>query len=159
MVSQQYYHRDVATAQAKITDGHLVRHRMGDLGYLDESGMLWMCGRKAHRVVTENKVLFSIPCERIFNTNNVVKRTALVAVTINHRCVPVLCVELTDQAKKDNNFDESVLFSALKISALAHKQTSAISHFLIHDDFPVDIRHNAKIFREKLAVWAQQELD
>jgi len=73
--------------------------------------------------------------------------------------VPVLCVELTDEAKKDNNFDESVLFSALKVSALAHKQTSTISHFLIHDDFPVDIRHNAKIFREKLAVWAQQELD
>jgi len=159
MVSQQYYHRDLATAQAKIIDGQQVRHRMGDLGYLDESGMLWMCGRKAHRVVTEKKVLFSIPCERIFNTNNVVKRTALVGVTINHKRVPVLCVELTDEAKKDKNFDESVLFSSLKRSALAHKQTSSISHFIIHDDFPVDIRHNAKIFREKLAVWAQQELD
>jgi len=159
MVSQQYYHRDLATSQAKIIDGQQVRHRMGDLGYLDDSGLLWMCGRKAHRVVTEKKVLFSIPCERIFNTNNVVKRSALVCVTISHKCVPVLCVELTDEAKKDNNFDESVLFSALKVSALAHKQTSTISHFLIHDDFPVDIRHNAKIFREKLAVWAQQELD
>jgi acyl-CoA synthetase (AMP-forming)/AMP-acid ligase II len=159
MVSQQYYHRDLATAQAKIIDGQQVRHRMGDLGYLDEFGLLWMCGRKAHRVVTDKKVLFSIPCERIFNTHNVVKRTALVGVTINHKRVPVLCVELTDEAKKDNNFDESVLFSALKISALAHKQTSAISHFLLHDDFPVDIRHNAKIFREKLAVWAQQELE
>jgi acyl-CoA synthetase (AMP-forming)/AMP-acid ligase II len=159
MVSQQYYHRDIATSQAKINDGQQVRHRMGDLGYLDESGMLWMCGRKAHRVITEKKILFSIPCERIFNTNNVVKRSALVGVTINHKRMPVLCVELTDEAKKDNNFDESVLFSALKISALAHKQTSTISHFLIHDDFPVDIRHNAKIFREKLAVWAQQELD
>jgi acyl-coenzyme A synthetase/AMP-(fatty) acid ligase len=165
MVSQQYYHRDSATAQAKIleadtdTDRHIVRHRMGDLGYLDESGMLWMCGRKAHRVETEKKVLFSIPCERIFNTHNAVKRTALVGITINHKSVPLLCIELTDKAKKDKSFDASVLFSALKISALAHKQTSAISHFLIHENFPVDIRHNAKIFREKLAVWAQQELD
>jgi olefin beta-lactone synthetase len=25
---------------------------------------------------------------------------------------------------------------------------------MIHPSFPVDIRHNAKIFREKLAVWA-----
>ncbi|PKG81706.1 peptide synthase [Colwellia sp. 75C3] len=159
MVSQQYYHRDLATAQAKISDGNVVRHRMGDLGYLDESGMLWMCGRKAHRVETETKVHFSIPCERIFNTHNAVKRTALVGVTIYQKRVPILCIELTDEAKKDKNFDESVLFSALKISALAHKQTSAISHFLIHENFPVDIRHNAKIFREKLAVWAQQELD
>ena len=166
MVSQQYYHRDAATAQAKIfngdssnTNSNVVRHRMGDLGYLDESGMLWMCGRKAHRVTTNKKVLFSIPCERIFNTHKLVERTALVAVTINGKRLPLLCVELTSEAKKDKNFDESVLFSALRISALAHKQTSAISHFLIHEDFPVDIRHNAKIFREKLAVWAQQELD
>ena len=166
MVSQQYYHRDAATAQAKIfnvdssnTNSNVVRHRMGDLGYLDESGMLWMCGRKAHRVTTNKKVLFSIPCERIFNTHKLVERTALVGVTINGKRLPLLCVELTSEAKKDKNFDESVLFSALRISALAHKQTSAISHFLIHEDFPVDIRHNAKIFREKLAVWAQQELD
>jgi hypothetical protein len=33
-----------------------------------------------------------------------------------------------------------------------------IEHVLTHHPFPVDIRHNAKIFREKLAVWAAQEL-
>ncbi|WP_057831503.1 olefin beta-lactone synthetase [Colwellia sp. TT2012] len=159
MVSHQYYRRELATAQAKIRDGHGIRHRMGDLGYLDASGRLWMCGRKAHRVETETDVLFSIPCERIFNIHSAVKRTALVAVTIYQKSVPLLCVELTDAAKKDEKFDETMLFSALKVLALAHKQTSAISHFLIHDDFPVDIRHNAKIFREKLAVWAQAELD
>ncbi|KGJ89851.1 olefin beta-lactone synthetase [Colwellia psychrerythraea] len=159
MVSHQYYQRDAATAQAKIAQGNQVRHRMGDLGYLDEYGLLWMCGRKAHRVETEKSVLFSIPCERIFNTHRLVKRTALVGVKINHKNVPLLCIELTDTAKIDKNFDESRLFSALKVIALAHKQTTTISHFLIHEQFPVDIRHNAKIFREKLAVWAQQELD
>ena len=163
MVSHQYYHRASATAQAKISDGNSVRHRMGDLGYLDEAGLLWMCGRKSHRVETGSdskiKTFFSIPCERIFNTHSSVKRSALVAVTIYQKSVPLLCVELTDEATQDENFDESVLFSALKGLALAHKQTAAISHFLIHEDFPVDIRHNAKIFREKLAVWAQDELD
>ncbi|MEY8200739.1 MAG: AMP-binding protein, partial [Colwellia sp.] len=172
MVSQQYYNRDLATAQAKILDAessgaysnsayshsNVVRHRMGDLGYLDEAGALWMCGRKAHRVETQKSIFFSIPCERIFNTHNLVKRTALVGVTINHKNVPLLCVELTDEAKNDENFDEAILFSTLKVLALSHKQTSPISHFLLHEKFPVDIRHNAKIFREKLSVWAQQEL-
>ena len=32
--------------------------------------------------------------------------------------------------------------------------TKPIADFLLHPGFPVDIRHNAKIFREKLAVWA-----
>ena len=168
MVSHQYYNRASATEQAKILDADpnatgskrdVVRHRMGDLGYLDDAGALWMCGRKAHRVETDKKVLFSIPCERIFNTHHSVKRTALVGVKINHKSVPLLCVELTDEAKNKKDFDEAILFSALKVVALAHKQTSSISHFLIHDKFPVDIRHNAKIFREKLAVWAQDEFN
>lgn len=174
MVSQQYYCRESATAQAKIKEANSndanineantnsknrVLHRMGDLGYLDDAGLLWMCGRKAHRVETERNTFFSIPCERIFNTHSAVKRSALVKVTINHKIVPLLCIELNETEKQDKNFDQVMLFSALKVLALKHKQTSAISHFLIHEDFPVDIRHNAKIFREKLAVWAQQTLD
>ncbi|MBU2870894.1 olefin beta-lactone synthetase [Colwellia sp. E2M01] len=171
MVSQQYYQRDTATAKAKIKDSTLlsestnaVRHRMGDLGYLDDNGLLWMCGRKAHRVETPKQLFYSIPCERIFNTHNLVKRSALVSVKLLNVITPVICIELTDEAKKqqkekDSTFDESSLFSALRSIAFSHQQTSAISHFLIHDDFPVDIRHNAKIFREKLAVWAEEELN
>ena len=35
-----------------------------------------------------------------------------------------------------------------------HEITRGIRTILFHPAFPVDIRHNAKIFREKLAVWA-----
>ena len=42
--------------------------------------------------------------------------------------------------------------------AEAHAQTKSIRMFLFHDGFPVDIRHNAKIFREKLALWAERAL-
>lgn len=164
MVSQAYYHRDMATAHAKITDGNVVRHRMGDLGYLDDKGELWMCGRKAHRVEAKNNVFFSIPCERIFNTHEAIKRTALVGVsleqnTTSEKQTPLLCVELTEKAKNNKHFDESALFTELKCIAMSNKQTMAISHFLLHDNFPVDIRHNAKIFREKLAIWAQNEIN
>ena len=161
MVSEQYYQRDKATAQAKIIDpkDNKIMHRMGDLGYLDNTGQLWMCGRKAHRVETEQSVFYSIPCERIFNTHSQIKRTALVAVTINDNVAPLICVELTDNAKNDKAFDQTKLFAELNTIALANPQTSNISHFLLHDNFPVDIRHNAKIFREKLAVWAQNKLN
>ncbi len=37
--------------------------------------------------------------------------------------------------------------------------TRAIETILFHPSFPVDIRHNAKIFREKLAVWAARKLE
>ena len=37
--------------------------------------------------------------------------------------------------------------------------TAKIHHFLRHPGFPVDIRHNAKIGREKLALWATNALE
>ena len=40
----------------------------------------------------------------------------------------------------------------------ARPHTRAIRHILFHPAFPVDIRHNAKIFREKLAKWAEGQL-
>jgi hypothetical protein len=36
--------------------------------------------------------------------------------------------------------------------------TAGILDVLVHPSLPVDIRHNAKIFREKVAVWASREL-
>ena len=38
------------------------------------------------------------------------------------------------------------------------KNYENIKHVLFHPGFPVDIRHNAKIGREKLAKWAEDEL-
>lgn len=42
--------------------------------------------------------------------------------------------------------------------ASEHPLTQPIEHFLIRRRFPVDIRHNSKIFREQLAVWAEAKL-
>ena len=159
VVSQRYYRRDVATQQAKIKDPTstesqpVFRHRMGDLGYLDEQGQLWMCGRKAHSVVTPSQRYFPIPCERIFNTHEQVKRTALVGIQYQGETIPLLCVEL----EPDAVISTEQLFRELNVVGNKHQQTSTINAFLIHPNFPVDIRHNAKIFREKLAIWAQKQ--
>ena len=38
------------------------------------------------------------------------------------------------------------------------RETTIIRTVLFHKAFPVDIRHNSKIFREKLAVWAENKI-
>ena len=53
---------------------------MGDVGYLDEQGRLWFCGRKSQRITTPQETLFTIPCEGVFNAHPAVLRTALVGV-------------------------------------------------------------------------------
>ena len=47
------------------------------------------------------------------------------------------------------------MWTQLKSIGAKFEHTKGITRFLIHPGFPVDIRHNAKIGREKLAVWAQ----
>ena len=42
--------------------------------------------------------------------------------------------------------------------AAANKLTKNIQTVLFHKAFPVDIRHNSKIFREKLAIWAEKKI-
>ena len=155
-VSTAYFGREEATRLAKIRGvGGEIWHRMGDVGYRDEQGRLWFCGRKSHRVVTASGTLFTEPCEGIFNRHPEVRRTALVGVRRGGETLPVLCVEL--DAATRGAFRERVRRELLALGA-RHEQTRGIREILFHDQFPVDIRHNAKIFREKLAVWADDQL-
>lgn len=156
-VTASYFNRSESTALGKIADpadGGFY-HRMGDLGYCDPSGRVWFCGRKTHRVITAEGTLFTIPCEAIFNTHAEVFRTALVGVGAAGAQRPVLCVEL--EKGTDTTALARIHQELLAIGA-GHDVTRNIRTFLFHPDFPVDIRHNAKIFREKLAVWAGEKL-
>lgn len=156
-VSRSYFRREQSTALAKIADpaGGTVWHRMGDLGYRDGQGRLWFCGRKAHRVRTATGDLFTVPVERIFNTHGDVRRTALVGVGAPGAQTPVLCVELEPETDPGN---WEKVRADLEALAKRHSQTATLEHFLLHRKFPVDVRHNAKIFREQLAVWAAERV-
>ena len=152
VVSRAYFKREQSTRRAKIDCGDgTFRHRMGDVGYLDAKGRLWMCGRKSHRVELASETLFTIPCEAIFNTHEAVLRTALVAVVRDGKTQPLLCVELEQGHRPSDRLTNELL--AL---GQAHPHTRPIQKILYHPSFPVDVRHNAKIFREKLAAWAQK---
>ena len=155
-VSSEYWGRKEANRQAKIqAPDQEIRHRMGDVGYLDSKGRVWFCGRKSHRVITSAGTLFTVPCEGIYNQHPEVYRSALVGVgrTPNQR--PVLCVELE---KRKHWKGSDVLKREILALGADVVETAQINTLLFHPDFPVDARHNAKIFREKLALWAGEQL-
>ena len=153
-VSPEYFGREAGTALAKIrgTDGELY-HRMGDCGWKDAEGRLWFCGRKSHRVETPEGTLFTIPCEAVFNSHPKVRRTALVGAGAAGRQVPALFVEL----EKGERETAELTLELLALGA-AQAHTKAIKTIFYHPAFPVDIRHNAKISREKLAELAAEKL-
>jgi acyl-CoA synthetase (AMP-forming)/AMP-acid ligase II len=155
VVTKGYMNNEKETRLAKISDGSRLWHRMGDVGYLDDKNRLWFCGRRAHRVVSGADTYFSIPCEAIVNEHPAVYRSALVSVTSKSRGVlPALILEPVRNFKGSK---DKLLAEARELAGKS-PLTKSIKHYLIHNDFPVDIRHNAKIFREKLSVWAQEKL-
>ena len=158
VVTSHYVTRCEANALHKIQDGDRCWHRMGDVGYFDTLGRFWFCGRKSHRVQTAGGVLFTVMCEAVFNEHPVVYRSALVGIGQPGSQLPVVIVEPWPERRPSSAADRAALMQQLRDIARQHSHTQAIEHFLIHPSLPVDIRHNAKIFREKLAVWAARTL-
>jgi olefin beta-lactone synthetase len=161
VVTHAYFNHPEATRLAKIAAPHsdapdTLMHRMGDLGYRAPQGRIWFCGRKSHRVVTEAGTLFTIPCEAVFNTHPEVARTALVRVGPAGRARPLIIAEPKHWPRFKT--DRERLRRELLAIGANHPTTRTIQTVLLHRSFPVDIRHNAKIFREKLAKWAARRV-
>ena len=157
VATRSYYKQESATRLAKIHEKNQIgfRHRMGDLGTLDEQGRLWFFGRKSHRVVTPSGIHFTIACEGVFNTHPKVFRSALTGVKIDGVVRPILCVELEGHPKNPDR--EAIRRELLELGA-QKPHTKEIKTILFHDGFPVDIRHNAKIYRDRLGDWASRKL-
>jgi acyl-coenzyme A synthetase/AMP-(fatty) acid ligase len=145
-VSTRYLNRPDADTDHKVRRGNEIWHRMGDLGRLDAGGRLWFCGRKQQRVITNEGTLFTVPCENIFNAHPLVKRSALAGVDLGEGVEPVICIEPEDNVKTDARLVEE-----LREAAMTSEMTGSIRRIEFFETFPVDARHNAKIFRERLA--------
>jgi acyl-CoA synthetase (AMP-forming)/AMP-acid ligase II len=151
-----YWQRDAQTRLAKITGTKgETWHRMGDAGYFDPDGRLWYCGRKSQRVVHGASVMYPDQVEAVFNVHPEVARTALVGIGAAGYQTAVLCVETLQ--KVDAKRQERIRFDLLQIGQ-SNPVAKEILHILFHPSFPVDIRHNAKIGREKLAFWAAEQM-
>lgn len=152
-VTQAYFGRPKATELAKIREGSETVHRMGDVGYFDSAGKLWYAGRKSHRVDTATGTLFSEQVEAVFNQHPQVRRSALVGVAASPQRALVL-YELKAGVPAHAGLERE-----LRERARMHTHTAQLVEFLHYpDEFPVDIRHNAKIGREQLARWAAEQL-
>jgi olefin beta-lactone synthetase len=158
VVTRQYHNLPEATRLAKMRDGETVWHRMGDVGYLDEQGRIWFCGRKTHRVETGEATLFTVRCEAIANEHPAVYRSALVGIGPDRmRQTPILILEPMPGQLPESESAQAALRQQVRDLLLANPETAGIERILLHRSFPVDIRHNAKIRREVLAEWAAKQ--
>ncbi len=159
VTTQGYHRRPADDAKAKMQgDGSRLWHRMGDVGYLDDEGNLWFCGRKSHRLETSDGPMYTVCCEAIYNQHPRVYRSALVGVGERGAQRPVIIIECTPEGCPTGDREEDALRETLLAWGGKSPLTAGIDTLLFHRSFPVDARHNAKIRREDLTVWAQKRV-
>ena len=156
VVTDRYVTRTEANAEHKIKDGDAFWHRMGDVGYFDEQDRFWFCGRKSHRLVTAERPLFTIVIEGIINSHPKVYRSALVGIGQRGAQKPVLVVETWEEHWPVTDDEQKILRQEIVELCQSNEKTREIETVLFNKSLPVDIRHNSKIFREQLAVWARE---
>ena len=147
-VTRGYDYLPEADAGSKIVDGAKQWHRMGDMGRLDDSDRLWFCGRKLERVITEVGAMYTDCCEAIFNAHPLVYRSALIDLCQGR---PAIVIEPEKSAFPKSTDERARFIESLRELGQKNTQTVAIKDFFFEANFPVDVRHNAKIHRLSLA--------
>ncbi len=157
VVTDRYLTRPEANALHKIADGSTIWHRMGDVGSLDAKNRFWFCGRKSQRVQTAQGTMFTIQCEAIINQHREIYRSALVGVGPIGSQVPVIVAQPWPEHWPRRRADRDALVKQLLDLTRENSLTRQVKRIYLHKSLPVDIRHNAKIFREQLALWAARQ--
>ena len=163
VVTSVYADDAEASAAASIGSGSAAWRRTGDLGYQDDAGLLWFCGRKSHRLETERGLVAPVPVENVLNRHPRVARTALVGLGARGKEVPVVVVEpkageMPRSRSDRDRFAREVIERLASLRADAPPRSPGpIERVLFHRSFPVDARHNAKIRSEELRRWAEAE--
>ena len=143
------YDRLWATERASSRDAGW--HRSGDVGHLDAAGRLWVEGRLQHVITTADGPLTPVGVEQRIEAGSAVTAAAVVGVGPAGTQQAVAVVVPTSHARV--GLVASGLASAVR--AAAGVRLAAV---LGIDALPVDIRHAAKIDRQRLARWAERAL-
>lgn len=122
-------------------------HRTGDVGHMDSHGNVWVEGRKSHVITTSQGPLTPVPVEQRVEKLPSVYQAACVGVGPPGNQVVVVVVVVKEDIS-DTDLEDAVRDVA----------GTSVSAVLRRTKLPMDIRHNAKINREKLARWADQVL-
>lgn len=127
-------------------------HRSGDVGHLDEAGRLWIEGRLQHVITTATGPVTPVAVEHAAGTVPGVALAAAVGVgPVGTQQVVV--VATTEPPTRRPRLADTALAGEIRRAAGV-----AVAAVLVVPELPVDVRHNSKIDRTRVARWAEQVL-
>jgi acyl-coenzyme A synthetase/AMP-(fatty) acid ligase len=127
-------------------------HRTGDVGWLDDDGQLWVCGRLNHVLWTADGPLGPVGLEKAIESIDGVYSAAVVGVGPRGLAQTVAVLQLDDEAGKPGIAD---LALSDAVRSISDRDVVAV---LVAPSLPVDRRHNSKIDRAAVKSWAERAL-
>ena len=126
-------------------------HRTGDVGHFDAEGRLWVEGRLGHVLVSAAGVVTPVGLEQDLETLDGVRLAAVVGVGPSGTQAVVAVVEGGTARRRPHLADAHLAAAARAAAARRGVDLAAV---VVVPALPVDIRHNAKIDRARVAAWS-----
>ena len=126
-------------------------HRTGDVGHLDGTGRLWVEGRLVHVVSTAAGFVTPVGVEQRVET--VPQVSAAAAVGVGPVGAQVLVLVVTVTGTGTGPLAGADLAASVRVASGVE-----VAAVLLARALPVDIRHNSKIDRARVAAWAESVL-
>jgi acyl-coenzyme A synthetase/AMP-(fatty) acid ligase len=127
-------------------------HATGDVGHLDDVGRLWVGGRTGHVISTPEGAVMPVRLEHQAESIDGVELAAVVGVG------PPGTQQIAVIAQTDPPTSTSRLADMALHDLVRAKITEPVAAVFQVPSLPVDRRHNSKIDRSALAVWAEAVL-
>ncbi|MCU1530143.1 MAG: hydrolase [Frondihabitans sp.] len=123
-------------------------HRTGDVGHLDDDGLLWIEGRLPHVITTPDGVLTPVGPEQRIDALPGIVRSAVVGVGPSGTQQAVVVAESAPASARPALADAVLADEVRRVSGVP------VAAVLVVPQLPTDIRHNSKIDRTALGAWA-----
>jgi acyl-coenzyme A synthetase/AMP-(fatty) acid ligase/pimeloyl-ACP methyl ester carboxylesterase len=127
-------------------------HRTGDVGHLDDRGRLWVEGRMPHVIVAADGPIAPVGPEQQVERVAGVRRAAVVGVGPEGLRQAVAVIETVPPTRRAGLADPGLTHAVRESCSIPLVAVLAVPHL------PTDIRHNSKIDRSRLSVWADRIL-
>jgi acyl-CoA synthetase (AMP-forming)/AMP-acid ligase II len=139
-VCRSYFRDPEAVKRTKITDANgNVWHRTGDLGYLDETGNLWLVGRVHNVILHASGYQYPVRAEMVLRKLPFVEKAAFLGMPQDDGFEACWCVVQT----KVDAPDEKKCHSEIK--RILSKNGIIYDHIAFVPEIPMDARHHSKV--------------
>ncbi len=154
-VSRRYFGDPGAEAAQKIrTPGGHVWHRLGDLGYLDDDGRVYVVGRVNDTVQRRGRSLYPLVVEPLVEQLPFVRRCGLVGHPRKGMNRSIVAYEPADHGARRRERRER----EQTIRAECERIGVIVDQVVVVDRVPMDARHNGKVERAALTEACRRQL-